>query len=350
MGFINSIKIEDINVCDKADSFLQSAMWGRFKSSFGWQAKAFIVDWEFGGEKALLVLCRCLAPGFAMAYIPWGPELPSAFPDDIKLKNEAAAELARSLKPFLPAKTVFLRLDLPYLLPLVPSPQPPASLLPAINIQPPDTVILDLEPPEKDILAAMKAKWRYNIGLAEKHKIEVKHSSSVNSDYTDGMEIFYRLLCETAERDGIAVHGINYYRTLFEKAGGAQELRLYTAWHEGDTLAAVIVLFRGKQATYLYGASSNVKRNLMAAYALQWKTIQDAKASGCTEYDLFGIPPDSNPDHPMSGLYRFKTGFGGRIIHRQGSLDYPYRSVFYALFSKAERLRKKSMDKRKRQG
>ena len=349
MEFIKNIKIEDINICDKADSFLQSAMWGHFKSRFGWQAKAFIIDWETGGEKALLVLCRRLAPGFAMAYIPWGPELPSVFPDDINLKNKAAAELAAALKPFLPAKTVFIRLDLPY--PNVSRPQPPvpSPLLAAINIQPPDTVILDLELPEKDILAAMKSKWRYNIGLAEKHKIEIKHSSSVKYDYADDMEIFYRLLRETAERDGIAVHSLNYYRTLFEEAGVLRELRLYTAWHEGDALAAVIVLFRGKQATYLYGASSNVKRNLMAAYALQWRAIQDAKTWGCSDYDFFGIPPDNNPNHPMAGLYRFKTGFGGRIIHRQGSMDYPYKPVFYALFSKAERLRKKSMDKKKRQ-
>jgi lipid II:glycine glycyltransferase (peptidoglycan interpeptide bridge formation enzyme) len=123
---------------------------------------------------------------------------------------------------------------------------------------------------------------------------------------------------------------------------------LYTAEHEGDTIAAIVVLFRGKQATYLYGASSNLKRSLMAPYALQWRAMQDAKALGCTQYDLYGIPPDENPDHPMAGLYRYKTGFGGRIIRRPGSWDYPYKPALCALFSGAEYLRKKARDRRKR--
>jgi lipid II:glycine glycyltransferase (peptidoglycan interpeptide bridge formation enzyme) len=108
------------------------------------------------------------------------------------------------------------------------------------------------------------------------------------------------------------------------------------------------VLFRGKEATYLYGASSNIKRNLMAPYALQWKAIQDAQSSGCIVYDLFGIPPNEDPDHPMAGLYRFKTGFGGSIIHRPGSWDYPCKPLLYTLFKRAEHLRKKARDRRKR--
>jgi lipid II:glycine glycyltransferase (peptidoglycan interpeptide bridge formation enzyme) len=63
---------------------------------------------------------------------------------------------------------------------------------------------------------------------------------------------------------------------------------------------------------------------------------------------MFGIPPDEDPDHPMAGLYRFKTGFGGKIIHRPGSWDYPCKPILYALFRQAERLRKKMRDSRKR--
>ena len=115
---------------------------------------------------------------------------------------------------------------------------------------------------------------------------------------------------------------------------------LYLAEHEGDVLAGIVTLFRGKEAVYLYGASSDRKRNLMAPYALQLKAMEDAKAYGCSEYDLFGIPPNEDPSHPMAGLYRFKTGFGGRIIHRPGSLDYPCRPLIYHLFRAAETLRK----------
>jgi hypothetical protein len=29
-----------------------------------------------------------------------------------------------------------------------------------------------------------------------------------------------------------------------------------------------------------------------------------------------------NPAHPLYGLYRFKTGFGGTLFHRMGCWDY----------------------------
>jgi lipid II:glycine glycyltransferase (peptidoglycan interpeptide bridge formation enzyme) len=76
--------------------------------------------------------------------------------------------------------------------------------------------------------------------------------------------------------------------------------------------------------------------------------MRDAKAAGCLVYDLFGIPPVDDPNHPMAGLYRFKTGFGGRIVHRPGSWDYPYRPLAKVLYSIAERTRKKLWDLKKK--
>ena len=328
-------------------------MWGRFKSRFGWEAKAFLVEWHGGGSGPLLVLSRKIAPGIRMAYIPWGPEICG---NDV-LPEKAATDLALALRPLLSGDTCFVRFDPPWFCDdssfsdTLPLPFKRASA----DIQPPCTVIVDLLPPAQDILAAMKPKWRYNIGLAEKRGVTVNSSFTNANDAASGIDIFYNLLCETAKRDGIAVHSIDYYKTLFEEcrnsdSGTATKIGLYTAWHEGDCLAAIVVLLRGAEATYLYGASSNNKRNLMAPYALQWKAMQDAKEAGCTRYDFFGIPPNDDPDHPMAGLYRFKTGFGGNIVRRPGSWDYPLRPAVYALFSMAENLRKKLRDRRKKRG
>ena len=348
-----SLRIADLSVCENAESFLQSTEWGRFKSRFGWKAKAFIVHWADNEglltERPLLVLSRRIAPAVTMAYIPWGPELPGTFPADPALRAAAAAELARTLRPFFHG-AAFIRFDFPWNTESESrSPAPYFPLKKAADIQPPDTVIVDLTPSEQDILAAMKPKWRYNIGLAEKRGVTVSESDGG----ANSVSVFYHLLAETAARDGIAIHSEAYYRILFEEMGNGlrlpRSLRLYIAEHEGDTLAAIVTLFRGKQAVYLYGASSNAKRNLMAPYALQWRAMRDAKAFGCTEYDLFGIPPNEKDDHPMAGLYRFKTGFGGRIMHRPGSWDYPYKRALYALFCVAENLRKKIRDSRKRE-
>jgi len=355
----------DLAVCEKADSFLQSAMWGRFKSRFGWRTTAFLVEWATGDIRPLLLLSRNIAPGICMAYVPWGPELP--LPPDQGLSNRALAELARALRPFLPRNTTFVRFDPPWFDQEGSLPQglPLPFRRAAADIQPPDTVIVDLTPQVQDILASMKPKWRYNIGLAEKRGVTVSPTPGETQVLERDLGIFYGLLAETAERDGIAIHSIEYYKALFEECGNGipgdgtattPRLGLYTAWHEsspsqeGDCLAAIVVLFRGEQATYLYGASSNAKRNLMAPYALQWRAMLDAKAAGCSRYDLFGIPPNEDPGHPMAGLYRFKTGFGGSILHRPGSWDYPCKPILYALFGKAERLRKKLRDRHKSRG
>ena len=116
-------------------------------------------------------------------------------------------------------------------------------------------------------------------------------------------------------------------------------LSLYLARHDGELLAGIIVARYRRSAYYLYGASSNAKRNLMPAYALQWRAISECKKEGAESYDFFGVPPAEDSDHPMHGLYRFKVGFGGTIVHRPGAYDLPLRRAWYSLFRRAERAR-----------
>jgi len=259
--YIKSITKSDPAVCETSDSFLQSTMWGLFKSHFDWNIHAFIINWDGFGEhsegtksvKNLLVLWRLIAPGLSCAYIPWGPELPAEFP--VSERSFALKELACKLKLLLPVNTVFIRFDPPWF----ENELKPQTLIPgfkraAADIQPPDTVLIDLSMSSDQILEAMKPKWRYNINLAEKRGVVVLETGLY------GLDVFYKLLEETAKRDGLAIHDDDYYRILFEVCGfpvsnGPQsELRLYTAVHETDALAAIVVLFRGTQVTYLYGA------------------------------------------------------------------------------------------------
>jgi lipid II:glycine glycyltransferase (peptidoglycan interpeptide bridge formation enzyme) len=343
------VESADPALCDGASSFLQSGFWGGFKARFGWSVQSFLVRWEGcpGTEtRPLLVMRRRLAPGLSFAYVPWGPETPGARPPE----TAALKELAAALRRFFPGDTAFIRFDPPWYVsdgaevsrlerPFLERPFTRA----AVDIQPPDTVILDLDREEGELRGEMKPKWSYNIRLAERRGVSVRETGAA------GVEIFYSLFRETARRDGIAIHGMDYYAALFVHGREYTAARrgiplrgpyLYIAFHEEEAIAAVITLFWGKEAYYLYGASSNRKRNLMASYALQWKAIQDARNARCLRYDFFGIPPREDPAHPMAGLYRFKTGFGGRIIHRGGSWDYGYRPLMRGLFNGAEGLRK----------
>ncbi|MDR2658371.1 MAG: peptidoglycan bridge formation glycyltransferase FemA/FemB family protein [Spirochaetaceae bacterium] len=341
---LNKLTEAPLSDCENAASFLQSDFWGEFKASFSWRVYAFHAAWiNFKEQTSLLVLYKKLLPGIGFAYVPWGPELPEEFPADSR--NRALLETARAVKPFLPADTAFIRFDPAWFSAM--NDAPPSIFKPftraAADIQPPDTVILDLDPPLDAILAQMKPKWRYNIRLGGR-------KTCVSRPDAEGLDVFYALFKETALRDGIAVHESAYYKRLFDIAAlkTGIDMRLYLAEADDKPVAGIITLFRGKTATYLYGASSNANRNLMAAYALQWQAIHDAKEAGCAVYDLFGIPPDASPSHPMAGLYLFKTGFGGRIIHRPGSWDYAYKLIPAAVFCTAEKFRKTFRDAKKR--
>lgn len=352
--------------------FLQSDFWAAFKESFGWKALRFRMEIAAGGkgkeEAGLLVLLRGLPFGFSFAYVAHGPHLDAtgmpADPSGLSLEYSANAassdwgaepqkafaerllDIAACLGKRIPRRCVFIRFDLPHYRERPMGQAFPAPFRKAVyDVQPPDTVVIDLRPGEDAILAAMKPKWRYNVKLAEKKGIDIElldAKEAGDGDVDAAIDDFYDLYRETARRDRIALHGKDYYLKLFRLAAefpGAPRLRLYRARHEGATLAAIIVLIGRTQAVYLYGASSNEGRNLMPAYALQWRAMRDAKAAGCDGYDLFGIPPDDDPRHPMHGLYRFKTGFGGRILHRLGCHDYPVMPAAYAAFRLAEGLR-----------
>ena len=202
------------------------------------------------------------------------------------------------------------------------------------DILPTNTVILDLCRSEKEILAQMKPKTRYNIGLA------LRKGVSVESMTVKDLSVWYQLYLETACRNQLNVNDIKYFDSIFaakmEDLDSPVQVKLLTAYVDDEPLAAMFLVLSSHRATYLYGASSAEKRNYMATYALQWKAIQTAKANGCTEYDMFGIAPNAEPSHPMYGLYKFKQGFGGNIFHQLGCWDYPLIQDKYTMFQASE--------------
>jgi lipid II:glycine glycyltransferase (peptidoglycan interpeptide bridge formation enzyme) len=333
-------------------NLLQSGFWASFKEGFGWKALAFMIHCtadDHAMDVPLIALTRPLAAGYHLAYIPHGPSPSQPLPGE---PCDCLEALSKALKPYLPPKTLFIRFDVPWGARGEDN-FPPAICKPlrkaACDVQPPDTVIISLAPSEEELLAGMKPKTRYNTRLAEKKGVRVYEGGP------EDIPLWYGLYQETAERDGITLHEREYYERLFELArswtGPKPAMHILLAEAEGKVIAGVIIAVFGPGACYLYGAASNEMRNYMASYALQWQGIRLAKKEGALSYDLFGIPPSDDPSHAMYGLYRFKTGFGGEILHRPGSYDYPLKFFPYLGYRIAERLRTwyyKSFRKRNR--
>jgi lipid II:glycine glycyltransferase (peptidoglycan interpeptide bridge formation enzyme) len=350
--------------------FQQLPFWASFKSLHGWKSLRFNVNAtmpenaDISLQFTLSVLVRSFKKIFSIAYIPMGPDciidilngsknsIMSNEDISVSVKNlhlQLCSELADALKPFLPSNILCVRMDPPI---DFNTPEERSSFVinqgklqkASTDIQPPDTAVLDITQTQDDLLANMKSKWRYNIKLSERKGVMIERCGS------ESIDIFYDLFKETAARDSIATHAKSYYKSLLELSEGLEnkndsKVILYIAFDSsndqkrGEPLAGIIVLHvKGGESIYLYGASSNKKRNLMPAYLLQWTAIVDAKEFGCKTYDFYGISPTDDENHPMHGLWRFKTGFGGKNIHRLGSVDVPMSWLYY-VYIKIEKFR-----------
>ena len=307
----------------------------------------------------VLILFQEIGDNKTIGYIPYGP---SVRPDDAYI-GTFLEELSESLHPLLPDSCMLLRYDLPWQSPWSVEPEefdehgqwlgPPEPDLQELrlnwetqernlrkapsDILPADTMLIHLLRDEQEILDGMKPKTRYNIRTALRHDVHIRSGS-----YAD-MDIFYDLYRQTCQRNGIRLHHRAYFDAMFaphnlkgEAGDTSTDFELLIAEYEETPLAALFIVYSSTRATYLFGASASHMRNLMGTYALQWEAIRHAKMRGCVEYDLFGTAPNGDPSHPMHGLYRFKSGFGGKELHRMGCWDYPLNQEEYRLLSSQE--------------
>lgn len=181
---------------------------------------------------------------------------------------------------------------------------------------------------EDDLLRGMNQLWRRNIRKATRANggVEV----TVGAD----LKAFHDLYVHTAERDRFTPRPLHYFETMFAalSAEDPERIRLYLARHQGDLVAAAVLIRVGGRAWYSYGASSTEKREVRGSNACQWAMIRDSLAGGCDVYDLRGITPTLDADDPHVGLIQFKVGTGGRAVRYVGEWDLPLRPMVYRAF------------------
>lgn len=354
------------------DILFQTGYWAQVKARLGYTPKAFdLAATERHGD--VLVLLQPMGRGRAMAYVPQGPEHAPAEEDYGPFLEDLSEALARSLGP----SVAFIRYDLPWASPYADDMrQRGSNAYPEPRIREmrmnmgtrhwnlrkahrdmtvASSLVVDLTGTEQDILARMKPKTRYNIGLAARKGVRVALAPP------DMLPVFHGLYRQTALRNGFAPCGYEQFQALFRtrlralnpvapaRSGPAAqadatrpardaELLFLLASHGADVLAGAIVALCGATAHFLYGASSNEKRQCMAPYAMHWKAMRLARQRGCTAYDMGAVPPGLDPAHPFHGLHRFKTGFGGRVELRSGSWDYPIDHAAHRDFCNLESL------------
>ena len=258
------------------------------------------------------------------------------------------------------------------------------------DMQPKEIFVVDISKAAETLLGEMKSKTRYNIKLAQKrgvvvhetwnmqHKIQdTRYNNQANSNEqisnnqtnqdtkylstgqagkirNTNLEAFLKLTKEMAQRHGITAHPEDYYRKMIEMLP-SEMLRIYVAQFEDKIIAANLVLFFGKTATYLHGASGNEHRSVMAPFLLQWQAMLDAKERGFERYDFGGVKIVEHRDltptlsfrrrgskgevNTWEGITTFKLGFSPQtqLVEFPGSYDIVVNPRKYAMYRGLQR-------------
>lgn len=186
------------------------------------------------------------------------------------------------------------------------------------NVQCREIYVLELYgKTEDEIFASFKPKYRYNIRLALKKEVSCKYYG------TEKIDDFFKLLKETAKRDGFRIRGKDYYVKMMNAFGS--NCRLYMCYLGNIPLSGAIAVNYAGKVHYIYGASSSEYRSYMPNYFMQWNMIKWAIDTKCDIYSFGGIPYYYDETHPNYGVYRFKRGFGGRVVNLAGEFDYVFK-------------------------
>ena len=242
---------------------------------------------------------------------------------------------------------------------------------------------------EKTILKQCHQQTRWSINKTLKQGIEVREMS------LDEMDIFYRMMDETAKRRGFAEREHEFYRSQMEIYGDmgkllvayldVQDFRqknqlekeqldkemaevekkleevanskkflkkkkvLMEAYQlnekkqkEADELeekygsviymASTYFVINDNEITYLYSATDDTFRKYNAPYALQWYMIRYGLEHHIPKYNFYGISGNFDKEAVDYGVYDFKRGFNGVVEELVGEFVLPINPPMYNLY------------------
>lgn len=302
-------------------SFLQSWEWGQWQEELGRVVYRFFIE---NSDKQIIASTQFIRMPLwgnkFYLYSPYGPIFTQGF--NFKVFFE-------SLKNKFP-NMVFVRLESRIL-------KSGIANLPeavkSINIQPGNTLVLDLQKSTGELLAQMHHKTRYNIKVAERHGVVVEREFVIHPQGGLYFKEAVEMILKTAQRQNFHTYPHIYYEKLLSffqlHNPGEVKVSLYKALYKNCLLAVGIMVDFGTTRTYLFGGSSVEYRNVMAPYFLHYVAFSEAKVQGLTCYDFDGLETSAGKQAEFA---RFKKGFGGEEKYFEGAFDLIALPVWYNIY------------------
>ncbi len=318
---------------------LQTWEWGDIKKGELWQPLRLRVTDDGYIVGQALVLSRKLPFNFTLYYLPRGPVL------DYTAEN---AELVlRLMLDWIKGQATEHNGLMVKIGPGVSEEQAPEIIkifnqlglkASSHSIQMRYTRIVNLQPSDADILQSFDKDTRNLVRRAAREGVVVDHYDS--TDNVKELRAFHNMYLTTSERGSFPARPWNQIVKLWELMAPLGMAHIYTASFEDEPLASSLVLRSGNTAYQLWSGSRRDTGKKFATYALQWAIMQHMKQSGAKHYDMWGIAPTDDPNHPWAGPTLFKKGFKGQRVEYVGDYDLPL-SPFYRAYTLADAIRQK---------
>lgn len=294
--------------------FTQSLAWTEVKKAQGWSSDFVFVEFVDGTRLPLKIYSRNISLIGTEHYVP---KLA------IDLDEGKLASLTEALRTYLEGISVKLEpeqsatrtdLDLEAF-----------GWIQSENIQYKATVEIDLEPNETEIFASFKKRTRYDIRRGYREGVVIKEVEPTFEKLT----LLYELMKITGDRSGCFLRSKRYMHKSWDAFLRNGQGRLFAAYHEHDLLAMAFIVQNGEKAWYKDSGSVRQKEILGSSQLLQWEIVKAIKSDGCKTYDLAGVPPRNQlGEHPMDGLYTFKSGFNTETTEFMPAYSLPLKKRF----------------------
>ena len=167
------------------------------------------------------------------------------------------------------------------------------------------SLVVDLDRPEDQILGSFRSKTRRTIRKAEELGVVVSAE-----DTPEGWAALAALDAEMAARAPVKPIDLGFVAAISRHwfAGGSRGTVL-VARHQGEPLAAHLLIIYGATATGRVMPSSRRHAKVPTSHLLHWEAMRWASARGCTEFDTGGYGLAARPGEPLWGVNYFKRGF-----------------------------------------
>ncbi|WP_144821951.1 FemAB family XrtA/PEP-CTERM system-associated protein [Marinobacter piscensis] len=157
-------------------------------------------------------------------------------------------------------------------------------------------MLCDLPDTSEALFKSYKPKLRSQIRKAEKNGLRAELRTDA-----DAVNLFYQVFTRNMRRLGSPVHSAQWFQEL--KAAYGDSLLVGLVFHNGQPVAAGIVLLAGKEACIPWASTLEAFNRLAPNMLLYWTLLSHVCDAGCSRFD-FGRSTIGE------GTYRFKKQWG----------------------------------------